>query len=403
MTAKTQIQYIALKDVIPYANNPRNNDGEAVDKVASSIKEFGFNVPLVLDKDNVIICGHTRYKAAKKLNIDEVPCIYADKLTPAQVKAYRIADNKVSEFSTWNYDMLSIEVEQLQELDFDVDSLGFESFEIQSLFDEQEEESEVSEDDYEIELPKEPKSKFGDIYKLGNHFLMCGDSTDVESVEKLVNGTKIDLLITDPPYNVAYEGSTKDKLTIKNDNMKNDEFRAFLTNAFFAADTVMKSGAVFYIWHADSEGYNFRGACNDVNWKVRQCLIWNKNSMVMGRQDYHWKHEPCLYGWKDGAGHLWASDRKQTTILNFDKPVRNAEHPTMKPIALFDYQIKNNTKKEDAVLDLFAGSGTTLIACEQNGRISYNMELDPKYVDVIIERWEKFTGEKAVLLNVEAA
>lgn len=403
MTAKTQIQYIALKDVIPYANNPRNNDGEAVDKVASSIKEFGFNVPLVLDKDNVIICGHTRYKAAKKLNIDEIPCIYADKLTPAQVKAYRIADNKVSEFSTWNYDMLSIEVEQLQELDFDVDSLGFENFEIQSLFDEQEEESEVSEDDYEIELPKEPKSKLGDIYKLGNHFLMCGDSTDVESVEKLVNGTKIDLLITDPPYNVAYEGSTKDKLTIKNDNMKNDEFRAFLTNAFFAADTVMKSGAVFYIWHADSEGYNFRGACNDVNWKVRQCLIWNKNSMVMGRQDYHWKHEPCLYGWKDGAGHLWASDRKQTTILNFDKPVRNAEHPTMKPIALFDYQIKNNTKKEDAVLDLFAGSGTTLIACEQNGRISYNMELDPKYVDVIIERWEKFTGEKAVLLNVEAA
>ena len=207
------------------------------------------------------------------------------------------------------------------------------------------------------------------------------------------------MLITDPPYNVAYEGGTKDKLTIKNDNMESEQFRAFLTSAFYAADTVMKNGAVFYIWHADSEGYNFRGACKDVEWKVRQCLIWNKNSMVLGRQDYQWKHEPCLYGWKGGASHLWASDRKQTTILEFEKPLRNSEHPTMKPIALFDYQIKNNTKQEDTVLDLFAGSGTTLIACEQNGRISFNMELDPKYVDVIIDRWENFTGRKAVLVN----
>lgn len=403
MTAKTQIQYINLNDIIPYANNPRDNDGEAVDKVAASIKEFGFNVPLVLDNDNVIITGHTRYKASKKLKLDEVPCIYAEHLTPAQVKAYRIADNKVAEYSTWNDDLLSIEIEQLHELDFSLDNLGFESLEIESLFDEPKEESIASEDNFDIELPKEPNAKLGDLYKLGNHFLMCGDSTNIDDVQKLTGETKIDLFITDPPYNVAYEGGTKDKLTIKNDNMKNDDFRNFLTNAFYAADSVMKSGAVFYIWHADSEGYNFRGACNDVNWKVRQCLIWNKNSMVMGRQDYHWKHEPCLYGWKDGACHLWASDRKQTTILNFDKPLRNAEHPTMKPIALFDYQIQNNTKKEDTVLDLFAGSGTTLIACEQNGRISYNMEVDPKYVDVIIKRWETLTGEKAELLNVETA
>lgn len=403
MTAKTQIQYINLNDIVPYANNPRNNDGEAVDRVAASIKEYGFNVPIVIDKDNVIITGHTRYKAANKLKLDEVPCIRAEHLSPAQVKAYRIADNKVSEYATWDYDMLTVEFEQLQELDFDIDLTGFEELEIETLFENPEEKSDVIEDDCEIELPKQPKAKLGDIYKLGNHYLMCGDSTDVESVQKLTNGAKIDLLITDPPYNVAYEGKTKDKLTIENDKMRNDEFRTFLSNAFVAADSVMKSGAVFYIWHADSEGYNFRGACNDANWKVRQCLIWNKNSMVMGRQDYHWKHEPCLYGWKDGASHLWASDRKQTTILNFDKPLRNAEHPTMKPIALFDYQIKNNTKKEDTVLDLFAGSGTTLIACEQNGRISYNMELDPKYVDVIVERWETFTGEKAVLLNVETA
>lgn len=207
------------------------------------------------------------------------------------------------------------------------------------------------------------------------------------------------MLITDPPYNVAYEGGTKEKLTILNDKMDNDSFRQFLRDAFTTADAVMKPGAVFYIWHADSEGYNFRGACFDVNWKVRQCLIWNKNQIVMGRQDYHWKHEPCLYGWKDGASHLWASDRKQSTVIEFDKPQRNGEHPTMKPVGLFDYQIKNNTKKQDIVLDLFGGSGTTIVACEQNGRIAYSMELDEHYCDVIIQRWENLTGEKAVLTN----
>ena len=198
---------------------------------------------------------------------------------------------------------------------------------------------------------------------------------------------------------MAYEGKTKDKLKIDNDSMGDDEFRQFLRDAFTCADMVMKPGAVFYIWHADREGFNFRAACKDAAWKVRQCLIWAKNSIVMGRQDYQVKHEPCLYGWKDGAGHLWASDRKQTTIINWDRPSRNAEHPTMKPIGLFDYQIKNNTKGGDIVLDLFGGSGTTLMACEQNKRIAYLMELDPKYCDVIVERWEKFTGKKAVLVN----
>lgn len=204
------------------------------------------------------------------------------------------------------------------------------------------------------------------------------------------------MLLTDPPYNVAYEGGTKEKLTIQNDSMGNDQFRQFLRDAFVTADSVMKAGAVFYIWHADSEGYNFRGAINDAGWKVRQCLIWKKSTLVMGRQDYHWKHEPCLYGWKDGSGHLWASDRKQTTILEFDKPSRNGEHPTMKPVALFEYQMLNNTKGGDIVLDLFGGSGTTLIAAEKNGRVSYLMELDPKYCDVIIKRWQEFTGKIAV-------
>lgn len=380
---------IALKDLKPYENNPRKND-DAVKYVAESIKEFGFKVPIVIDKNNVIVAGHTRYKAAKKLKMSEVPCIIADDLTDEQIKAFRLADNKVAEKSEWDFDLLNTELDDI--IDLDMELFGFED----ALQDDAEE---AVEDEFEVELPAEPKSKLGDIYQLGNNRLMCGDSTVLEDVEKLMGGEQADMLLTDPPYNVNYEGKTKDKLKIKNDQMGNDNFRQFLTDAFSNADMVMKPGAVFYIWHADSEGYNFRGACFDAGWTVRQCLIWNKNSMVMGRQDYQWKHEPCLYGWKEGAGHLWASDRKQTTVINFDKPTRNDMHPTMKPIPLFDYQIKNNTKGGDVVLDLFGGSGTTIMACEQNGRRGYSMEYDPRYVDVIVDRWEKFTGAKAVLLN----
>ena len=229
------------------------------------------------------------------------------------------------------------------------------------------------------------------------HRLMCGDSTSIDHMKALTQGQLVDMWLTDPPYNVAYEGGTKEKLTIQNDSMSDDGFRQFLRDANSAADAVMKPGAVFYIWHADSEGYNFRGACHDVGWKVRQCLIWKKSSLVMGRQDYHWMHEPCLYGWKEGAGHLWASDRKQTTIFEFDRPSRNAEHPTMKPVALFEYQMLNNTKGGDQVLDSFAGSGTTAIACETHGRFARMMELDPKYCDLIITRWQNFTGQTATL------
>lgn len=380
---------IALKDLKPYENNPRKND-DAVKYVAESIKEFGFKVPIVIDKNNVIVAGHTRYKAAKKLKMSEVPCIIADDLTDEQIKAFRLADNKVAEKAEWDFDLLNAERDDI--IDLDMELFGFED----ALQDDAEE---AVEDEFEVELPAEPKSKLGDIYQLGNNRLMCGDSTVLEDVEKLMGGEQADMLLTDPPYNVNYEGKTKDKLKIKNDQMGNDNFRQFLTDAFSNADMVMKPGAVFYIWHADREGYNFRGACFDAGWTVRQCLIWNKNSMVMGWQDYQWKHEPCLYGWKEGAGHLWASDRKQTTVINFDKPTRNDMHPTMKPIPLFDYQIKNNTKGGDVVLDLFGGSGTTIMACEQNGRRGYSMEYDPRYVDVIVDRWEKFTGAKAVLLN----
>lgn len=384
-----EILYIKTNLLKPYEKNPRKNDG-AVEYVANSIEEFGFKVPIVVDKNNVIVAGHTRYKAAKKLGLKEVPVIVANDLSDEQIKAFRLADNKVAEQSEWNFDLLGDELAQI--LDIDMDAFGF-------LDEIGEDVEEATEDDYEINPPEEPKAKIGEIYQLGRHRLMCGDSTVLNDVEKLMNGARADLLITDPPYNIDYEGKTKDKLKIQNDKMENDSFRQFLIDALTNADAVMNPGAVFYIWHADSEGYNFRGACFDVGWKVRQCLIWNKNSMVMGRQDYQWKHEPCLYGRKDGAGHLWASDRKQTTIMNFDRPKRNDMHPTMKPIALFDYQIKNNTKVDDVVLDLFSGSGTTIMACEQNGRRGYCMEYDPKYVDVIIERWEQFTGEKAELVS----
>lgn len=383
--------YKKTDELIPYVNNPRNND-QAVDAVASSIKNFGFKVPIVIDSKNEIINGHTRLKAAKKLGIEEVPVIVADDLTEDQIKAFRIADNKVAELADWDEELLLAELNMIEmdmaQFNIDMSELDFEDSS-----------EEVVEDEFDDTPPEEPKAKYGDIYQLGRHRLMCGDSTSVEDVEKLVGGELADLFLTDPPYNVAYEGKTKDSLTIKNDSMDDASFRQFLVDAFKSADSVMKKGAVFYIWHADSEGYNFRGACRDVGWTVRECLIWNKNQMVLGRQDYQWKHEPCLYGWKDGASHLWASDRKQTTVLDFDKPTRNGVHPTMKPIALFDYQIKNNTKGNDIVLDLFGGSGTTIMACEQNGRRGYSMELDPRYVDVIIKRWEDFTGEKAVKIS----
>ena len=380
------IKEVSVKDIKPYKNNPRKNT-EAVAPVAESIKEFGFKVPIVVTKDGEIINGHTRYKAAKRLKLETVPVIYADDLNEEQIKAFRLADNKVGEIATWDEDLLGIELSEIDGIDmslfnFDID-LGIDD-------------NEVKEDDADIEVPDEPKSKLGDKFKLGRHILMCGDSTNLDDVSELMSGVKADLLITDPPYNVNYEGGTKDSLKIKNDNMEDGKFREFLKDAFYCANEVMKNGAVFYIWHADLEGYNFRGACRDVGWIVRECLIWNKNTFVLGRQDYHWQHEPCLYGWKEGSSHLWASDRKQTTILNFDRPNRNGEHPTMKPIALFDYQIKNNTKEEDVVLDLFGGSGTTIMACEQNGRNAMVMELDPRYVDVIIKRWEDFTGEKAI-------
>lgn len=394
----TPIKRVATVDLIPYANNSRVHSDEQVNQIAASIKEFGFLNPIIIDGDNGIIAGHGRVMAANKLGIKELPCVDASHLSPAQKKAYVIADNKIALNSDWDNELLRVELEGLQELDFDLSLTGFNEDELGDLLNvELLPEYEEDADGEVIEPPAEPKTKEGDVWILGKHRLMCGDSTSIDALEKLCNNQLVDMWLTDPPYNVAYEGKTKDALTIKNDSMGDDDFRQFLRDCYVAADAVMKPGAAFYIWHADSEGYNFRGAAKDANWKVRQCLIWKKSTLVMGRQDYHWKHEPCLYGWKDGAGHLWASDRKQTTILEFDKPSRNGEHPTMKPIDLFEYCLMNNTKGGDIVLDSFGGSGTTMIACERAGRTGYLMELDPKYCDVIINRWQTLTGKDAVL------
>jgi site-specific DNA-methyltransferase (adenine-specific) len=386
---------IDIADLVPYDKNPRRND-MAVDDVAESMEQVGYITPIVIDENRQILAGETRCKALKKRRVKRDKVLQVFGLTEEQKKKYRLLDNKVGEIAEWDPELLAGELEEVDFGDFD---FGFDEL-MAELTDTSEEDgaplSTAVEDDADIVLPEEPKAKRGDIYQLGAHRLMCGDSTDPADVARLMDGTAADLLLTDPPYNVNYEGGTG--LTIQNDNMEDAAFRKFLRDAFACADGVMKPGAAFYIWHADSEGYNFRGACHDIGWQVRQCLIWNKNALVLGRQDYQWKHEPCLYGWKGGASHTWLSDRTQTTVLDFDKPTRSEIHPTMKPIGLFDYQIRNSCPVGGAVLDLFNGSGTTIMACEQNGRSAYTMELDPRYVDAAIDRWETFTGKKAIKL-----
>jgi site-specific DNA-methyltransferase (adenine-specific) len=391
----TKLKTVPTKDLIPYARNSRTHSDAQVSKIAASIREFGFLNPIIVDGKNGIIAGHGRVMAAQKLGLADVPVIEAAHLTDAQKRAYVIADNRLALDAGWDNEMLKIELQDLNLAGFDLELTGFNLDELTDLLAEPTEG--LTDEDDVPEVPTIPLTVEGDVWLLGRHRLMCGDSTSIDAVERLCAGQLIDMWLTDPPYNVAYEGKTKDALTIKNDKMGDDSFRQFLRDAYIAADAVMKRGAVFYIWHADSEGYNFRGAAKDAGWTVRQCLIWKKQTMVMGRQDYHWKHEPCLYGWKDGAAHLWATDRKQTTILEFNRPSRNGEHPTMKPVELFAYQILNNTKGNDRVLDSFGGSGTTAIAAEKHGRDALLMELDPKYCDVIVKRWQDFTGQQATL------
>jgi DNA modification methylase len=360
-----------------YENNPRNND-EAIKAVANSIKEFGFKVPIVITSDNVIIAGHTRLKASVSLGLEEVPCIVADDLNEAQIKAFRLADNKTAELATWDLSRLE---EELAGIDMDMLQFGFE--EMEELLPDN-----AADDDFDIddEIPEIPFSEIGDIYELGPHRLMCGDSTDAKQVETLLDGSTVDMLFTDPPYNVDYEGTAG---KIKNDKMEDNTFYLFLYSALQNMFNHTKPGGAIYVCHADTEGLNFRNAFKNSGFKLAECLIWVKNALVLGRQDYHWRHEPILYGWKEGAAHYFVDDRSQDTIWEYNKPRKNEEHPTMKPLELVGKAISNSSRRHESVLDLFGGSGSTMIAADQLDRKSYLMELDEKFIDVIVKRYIK--------------
>lgn len=419
-TNNKEIEYLAIEDLIPYENNARTHDEYQIEKLKNSLQEFGFINPVIIDENNMILVGHGRIMGAKELGIETVPCIRIKYLTEEQKKAYILADNKLSDLGGWDLDLLN---EELATIELDMSMFGFEEIE--------EPEIEIEDDDFDIqnlEPIKEPKSKKGEIYKLGNHYLMCGDSTNPDDVEKLMNGAVADLVVTDPPYNVAISNSQG--MTIENDDMSNDEFKEFLNNAFYNLSNNLKKGGAFYIWYGDSEDINFRTTCVNNNLTIRQCLIWVKNHFNLGRQDYKWQHEPCLYGWKDGESHYFIdeynhptviedkidfdslkkeeaiqmlkdiyNDGISTTVIHEDKPTMNDLHPTMKPLKLLARLIRNSSKENEIVLDLFGGSGSTLITCEQLNRKCYMMEYDPVYVDAIIERYEVFTGRKVMLIN----
>ena len=391
-----QIEYLKTSDLVPYERNAREHHDEDVDMIVNSIKQFGFNDPIGVWKDNIVVEGHGRLLAAKKLGMKTVPCVRLDHLTDEERRAYALAHNKTAENSMWNLDFLDLELDNI--FNIDMTSFGFE----------QPDNDTVIEDNYEPELPVDPKSKVGDIYQLGRHRLMCGDSTNINDVEKLLDGAEIDMLLTDPPYNVDIE-ETAGK--IMNDNMDSDKFREFLTSAFYNAKQALKLGGAFHVWYGETEAYNFRGALYDAGLKCRQQLIWVKSQATLGKQDFQHQYEsvltgdtlfdeemeqsgyePCLYGWKDGSGHVWRKKRKEKDVLFFDKPLASKEHPTMKPILLFDYEMKCNTSKDENILDLFGGSGTTIMAAEQNGRNAFVMEYDPRFVDVILSRYISFVG-----------
>lgn len=383
-------------------------------QIADSISEFGFTNPVLIDEAGEIIAGHGRVMAAQRLGLDSVPCVVLGHLSDDQKRAYRLADNKIALNSGWDLDKLTQELSELQQT-YDVSGLGFSQEELDALISQDYsalgEDWSEGEDISKAERPRkdadeapaiEPEqivTTEGDIWQLGEHLLICGDSTDADVLRCVMGGKLANLIVTDPPYNVAYEGATAERLTIENDNMSSEAFYAFLRAAFAAMFDCVEKGASIYVFHADTEGVNFRKAMVDAGFKLSQCLVWVKQTIVLGRQDYHWKHEPILYGWKVGAAHRWFSDRSQSTVWNFDRPSRNDVHPTMKPVQMLEYAISNSSQPGELVLDPFGGSGSTLIACENLGRKARLCELDPRYCDVIVRRWEQYTGKKAVLIK----
>ncbi|MBU5471570.1 site-specific DNA-methyltransferase [Falcatimonas sp. MSJ-15] len=384
----TEMQLVDINKLIPYMNNARTHNAQQINKLRSSLREFGFINPVIIDRDFNVIAGHGRIMAAKEESINEVPCVFVDYLTEAQKKAYILADNRMAMDAGWDEELLRVEIEALRAEDFDLSLTGFDESELAGFFDTADD---AKEDDFDVdaELEKPPVTKSGDLWLLGNHRLLCGDSTKEESYTLLMNGKKANLVVTDPPYNVNYQGTAG---KIKNDNLENDKFYQFLFDAFTCMEKTMADDASIYVFHADTEGLNFRKAFADAGFYLSGTCIWKKQSLVLGRSPYQWQHEPCLFGWKKNGKHQWYSDRKQTTIWEFDKPKKNGDHPTMKPIPLIAYPIKNSSMSNCIVLDPFGGSGSTLIACEQTNRICHTIELDEKYCDVIVKRYIEQVG-----------
>ena len=388
----TEMQLIPLGKLVPYVNNARTHSPEQLAKLRSSLREFGFINPVIIDRDFNVIAGHGRIAAAKEEGITEVPCVFVDYLTEAQKKAYILADNRMALDAGWDEELLRIEIESLQGADFDVSLTGFGEDEIADLFA-GDGEKDVKDDDFDLSAALE-KAAFvekGDIWTVGRHRLMCGDATSAEDVAALMDGKKANLIVTDPPYNVAFKSGSG--LSIQNDSMENGEFYTFLYNSFQNMVEHLESGGAAYVFHADTEGLNFRKAFVDAGFHLAGVCIWVKNSLVLGRSDYQWQHEPVLYGFLKNGKHPWYSDRKQTTIWNYDKPKRNKNHPTSKPLDLLGYPICNSSQENAIVLDTFGGSGSTMMACEQTNRICHMMELDEKYASVILRRYVEDTGD----------
>lgn len=393
MEKEMQYYLADVSELIPYVRNARTHSEAQVAQIAASIREFGFLSPILVAEDNTILAGHGRLAAALKLGLKKVPCVKENHLTETQKRAYIIADNKLSLNAGWDSELLAVELSELEGADFNLDLLGFDEAELSSIFDA---DKDVNEDDFDVEKELEEPcfSKTGDIWTLGKHRVICGDATKLETYKTLLENTKVNLVVTDPPYNVNYEGSAG---KIKNDNMEDDKFYQFLFNSFVNMEQAMADDASIYVFHADTEGLNFRKAFQDAGFYLSGCCIWKKPSLVLGRSPYQWQHEPCLYGWKKKGKHKWYAGRKETSVWEFEKPKKNADHPTMKPIALLAYPIKNSSMTNSLVLDPFAGSGSTLIACEQTGRVCYAIELDEKYCDVIVKRYiEQVGNDKSV-------
>ena len=392
MKTTTDMQLVPISKLVPYVNNARTHSPEQVMKLRSSLREFGFINPIIIDRDYGIIAGHGRLLAAKEEGITEVPCVFVDYLTEAQKKAYILADNRMAMDAGWDEELLRVEIEALQGEAFDVSLTGFDEKELADLFKDGSD-SDAEDDDYDLSAALE-KAAFverGDLWTVGRHRLMCGDATSAEDVAALMDGRKANLILTDPPYGVSFKSSSG--LTIQNDSMKDEEFYHFLLASFKNMADHLEKGGAAYVFHADTEGLNFRRAFIDAGFHLAGCCIWVKDSLVLGRSDYQWQHEPVLYGFMQNGKHPWYSDRKQTTIWNFAKPKRNANHPTSKPLDLLGYPIGNSTQENAIVIDTFGGSGSTLMACEQMNRTCCTMELDEKYASVILRRYVDDTGD----------